>query len=49
MVERFIPIDDQLFAILSNGELVVSAINAWEWTTPFPQLKSVQALWHMDV
>ncbi len=31
MVERFFPIGDEMFAVLSNGELLASPIGRWQW------------------
>jgi photosystem II stability/assembly factor-like uncharacterized protein len=41
MVERLVPAGDHLFAVLSNGELLVSRQNAWHWRRALEGLDGV--------
>lgn len=45
MVERFKQAGDDLFAVLSNGEMLIARVNQWEWTHVFPQIDNAHALW----
>ncbi len=45
MVERFKQVGDELFAVLSNGEVYVSARNEWQWNRVFGDVKNVNAIW----
>jgi hypothetical protein len=44
MVETFVQFDDQLFAALSNGMVVVSSLAALEWRPILPGLEGVRAI-----
>ncbi|MEJ2510424.1 MAG: hypothetical protein P8Y72_02390 [Anaerolineales bacterium] len=44
MVEHFTPIDDDLFAVLSNGRLIQAPIAGAEWKTVLPETKRVRAV-----
>lgn len=44
MVERFAQVDDQLFAILSNGHLLTKPLSALEWETILPEISHVNAV-----
>ena len=44
MVEHFTPIDDELFAVLSNGRLIQAPIAGTEWKTVLPETKKVRAV-----
>lgn len=44
MVERFFQVDQELFAVLSNGRVLASPINPIAWEPALPELKSVRAL-----
>lgn len=47
MVERFNQVDDELFAVLSNGEVLVSSLNECIWKRIFPEIKNAHAIWAM--
>ena len=44
MVERFMQIDSELFAVLSNGELLVTQLSALNWQRILPDVKDVNAI-----
>ena len=44
MVERFTQIDDELFAVLSNGELLSASLTSLEWKRILPDVKDVNAV-----
>jgi len=44
MVERFTQVDDQLFAVLSNGELIASPLSQISWKSVLPGSTGVNAL-----
>lgn len=44
MVERFAQVDDQLFAVLSNGELIASPLSQISWKSVLPGSTGVNAL-----
>ncbi len=44
MVERFTQIGSELFAVLSNGELLVTQLSASEWRRIMPDVKDVNAI-----
>jgi hypothetical protein len=44
MVERFHQIGDRLFAMLSNGDLLVSAIGEWQWNQIFSDVPKIRAI-----
>lgn len=47
MVERFTQIGNHLFAVLSNGHLLVSEIGTWDWRRIFsqtPKIRSISAM-----
>ena len=44
MVERLTQVDDEVFAVLSNGEVLVSALNKWNWQRAFPEIKNAHAV-----
>jgi photosystem II stability/assembly factor-like uncharacterized protein len=47
MVERFVPVDDELLAVLSNGEVIAAPLAAREgptWRTILPEVSGVNAL-----
>ncbi|MGH2536795.1 MAG: WD40/YVTN/BNR-like repeat-containing protein, partial [Candidatus Promineifilaceae bacterium] len=44
LVERFYPVEDALFAVLSDGRVFAAEIGAWEWRPLFGDLKGVRAL-----
>ncbi len=41
MVERFVQVEQTLFAVLANGELMVSALSPMQWQPVLPQVKGV--------
>ncbi len=47
MVERFYQADDELFGVLSNGEMIVSSLNEWQWQPIFQDIKHANAVWSM--
>ncbi|HSK89506.1 MAG TPA: hypothetical protein VK880_14180 [Anaerolineales bacterium] len=44
MVERFFQIDDELFAVLSNGQLLSASLSALEWRGILPDINYVNAV-----
>ena len=44
MVERFVQVDDHLFAILSNGELRLKPLNQSRWQRVLPEITRIKAL-----
>ncbi|MFZ0547566.1 MAG: hypothetical protein WAM60_19120 [Candidatus Promineifilaceae bacterium] len=44
MVERFFPIDGYLFAVLSEGGLLVSEIGKWQWQPVFSSIADIRCL-----
>jgi photosystem II stability/assembly factor-like uncharacterized protein len=44
MVERFTPVDDQLFAVLSNGELWAKKLSGTKWGRVLPEIAQVKAV-----
>lgn len=46
MVERFTGVDDNVFAVLSNGEVYVTARSALYWRRVLPEIQNAHALWN---
>jgi len=44
MVERFFQADEELFAVLSNGELLSASLSDLEWHRTLPEIKDVDAI-----
>jgi photosystem II stability/assembly factor-like uncharacterized protein len=44
MVERFAQVDDQLFAVLSNGELWAKKLSGTKWGRVLPEIAQVKAV-----
>jgi photosystem II stability/assembly factor-like uncharacterized protein len=44
MVERFEQVDDDLYAILSNGQLLTASIGVWRWQRVFQDVMGIQAI-----
>jgi hypothetical protein len=44
MVERFVQVGDELFAVLSNGELVVGSLGIWRWERVLAEVSGVNAV-----
>jgi photosystem II stability/assembly factor-like uncharacterized protein len=44
MVERFLQADEELFAILSNGEVFGTSLSALEWKRTFPDISDLNAV-----
>jgi hypothetical protein len=44
MVERFFQVGDHLLAILSNGGLLVTALESFEWRPLLPEIQEVKAV-----
>ena len=44
MVERFVPHDDELFALLSNGELLEASLDTLEWRQILRDVSHIRAL-----
>lgn len=44
MVERFSQVDDELFAVLSNGEIYVARVGEWKWKRVFDSVRDAHAL-----
>jgi photosystem II stability/assembly factor-like uncharacterized protein len=47
MVERFFQADDELFAILSNGQLLSASLSSLEWRRILPNINDVNAITKM--
>lgn len=47
MVERFFQADDELFAVLSNGQLLSSSLSTLEWKRVVPNIAGVNAVTKM--
>ena len=47
MVERFSQVGEELLAVLSNGELLVSAAGSWEWRRILKEAGRVRAVTSM--
>ncbi|MEW6404585.1 MAG: hypothetical protein AB1649_22540 [Chloroflexota bacterium] len=48
MVERFFSLDDELFAVLSNGHLLRASLSKLEWQRILPDLGHVDAITTVD-
>lgn len=44
MVERFKQVGDELFAVLSNGEIFVARVEEWKWRRAFDSIHDAHAL-----
>ena len=44
MVERFVQADDELFAVLSNGQLLKASLASLEWSCILPNITGVNAV-----
>jgi hypothetical protein len=44
MVERFVQAGDELFAVLSNGEVVVGSLGTWRWERVLAEVRGVNAV-----
>jgi hypothetical protein len=44
MVERFVQIDNNLFAVLSNGELWLKHLDESSWHRILPEIHQVKAI-----
>ena len=44
MVERFFQADDELFAVLSNGQLLRAPLSTIEWQRILPNISDVNAV-----
>jgi len=44
MVERFFQMEDELFAVLSNGQLISASISNLEWNRILPDVRNVNAI-----
>ena len=44
MVERFFQMEDELFAVLSNGQLISASISNLEWNRILPDVSNVNAI-----
>jgi hypothetical protein len=43
MVERFVPVGDQVLAVLNEGQLLGATIGQWQWRTLLPEIPAVNA------
>jgi hypothetical protein len=48
MVERFVQAGDELFAVLSTGEVLSSSLSRLEWKRTFPSFTNVNAIAQID-
>ncbi len=46
MVERFTQADDEMLAVLSNGELLSAHFSVWQWRRILPSVEGVAAAFH---
>ena len=44
MVERFFPVGDELFAVLSNGQILSTTLSTIEWKRILPEIAGVNAI-----
>jgi photosystem II stability/assembly factor-like uncharacterized protein len=44
MVERFVQVDEDLFALLSNGQLLIAPLSVLEWRRILPEMNHVNAM-----
>jgi hypothetical protein len=47
MVERFFQVDHELFAVLSNGQLLSASLSELEWHHILPEINGVNAITRM--
>jgi hypothetical protein len=47
MVERFAQVDDQLYAVLSNGELITTPLSKISWKSILPGATAVHAMTYL--
>ena len=47
MVERFVQVDEELFAVLSNGQLLSASLSTLEWQRVQPEVNGVNAITRM--
>jgi photosystem II stability/assembly factor-like uncharacterized protein len=45
MVERFLQVEDQLLAVLSNGQLLAASLTALEWQRVLSDVTGINAVW----
>ena len=43
MVERFVPYEDQVLAVLNEGQLLSATIGAWQWRSLLPEIPAINA------
>jgi len=48
MVERFFQADDELFAVLSTGQLLGASLSTLEWKRILPSINDVNAITKMN-
>jgi photosystem II stability/assembly factor-like uncharacterized protein len=48
MVERFVPAEDEVLAVLSNGQLLAAAPGDWHWRRLLPDIPGVNAAALLD-
>jgi photosystem II stability/assembly factor-like uncharacterized protein len=44
MAERFVQVDDELFAVLSNGQLISAPLSTLEWQRILPDISDINAV-----
>lgn len=49
MVERFVQVEDDLLAVLSNGELLISPLTGFSWRQIFPNIPGIRAVTSMKL
>jgi hypothetical protein len=47
MVERFFQADDELFAVLSTGQLLSASLSTLEWKRILPNINNINAITKM--
>ena len=48
MVERFIPVADELFAVLSSGELIAAPLATLVWRPVLPDVQNIAVVAAFD-
>ena len=49
MVDRFTQVGDQLFAVLSSGELLVTSLESIAWQRILPEVIAVHTVADLDI
>jgi hypothetical protein len=49
MVERFVQVEDELLAVLSNGQLLAAPLETLVWRPLLPAVQGVRAVTYLPV